>query len=73
MFIIFIIVVYLLIGLFVFLRDLNTVLNRNNLKFSNIKKLNFNIDINGIKYYGYKAYIMSILTWPFRLNVYSKD
>lgn len=73
MFIIFIMVVYSLIGLFVFLRDLNTVLNRNNLKFSNIKKLNFNIDINGIKHYGYKAYIMSILTWPFYLNMYSKD
>ena len=69
MFIIIFIIVYLLIGLLVFFKDLNVVLKRNNLKFSKIKKLEFNIDINGKKYYGAFAYIMSILTWPCHLHM----
>lgn len=69
MFIILFIAIYLLIGLFIFLKDLNTVLQRNNLKFSDIKELDFNIVINGKKYIGYKVCLLSILIWPFKLNM----
>lgn len=69
MFIVLFIVIYLLIGLFVFFKDLNTVLKRNNLKILDIKKLEFDIVINGEKYIGYKAYLLSILFWPWQLNM----
>lgn len=67
MFIILFIISYLLIGLFIFLRDLNTVLKENNLNFLDIKKLDFSIVINDTEYSGCKAYLMSILTWPYQL------